>query len=246
MKYILFVLFSTVSLAVSSQKIANIVWADDNGVITTDLEKAAYLIVVESFGDTAFQRLDYNFDGPRQRKRTYKDANLTILNGEYADYNEKGYLSSRGNYVNNKKEGDWYVFDDTASAIFEYKYHNDSLLNIVNLDSVSKEKKKQNIDTTEVEAQYKGGQKKLSKFISDHFEIPQRTKDLQAGGTVKVIYMIDVDGKIKDPHIIKSVEFSFDEEVIKVVSAASDWIPASKNGKPVKAYRLQPFTLSFR
>jgi protein TonB len=245
MKYIFFIFFLNFSLLASSQKIINVVWSDEKG-ITTEIEKAKYLIVVESYGDTSFERLDYNFAGPRQRKRTYKDADLKILNGEFADYNQNSYISSKGNYINNKKEGTWYVFDDTASAIFEYQYRHDSLLSVVNLDSVSKENKKIKLDTSgTVEAQYKGGQKKLTKFIADHFTIPQRTKDLQAGGTVKVIYMIDVDGKVKDTHLTKSVEFSFDEEVVRVVSSASDWTPASKNGKHVKAYRLQPFTLSF-
>ncbi len=117
----------------------------------------------------------------------------------------------------------------------------------LNLDSLELEKKKEKVDTTdEHEAFYKGGGKKNINFIYKNLKIPDRTEALQAGGTVKVRFIVNKEGQVTNVRIWKSVEFAFDEEVLRVVSSAQDWIPAIQRGKKVNAYREQPITISFK
>ena len=246
MKKYFFILFLTFSQFVIAQKIVKTVMVGNNG-ITEDVQKAKYLIVVKKYSDTAFERLEYNFTGPMKRRLTYKDSLLKTLNGNYANFFPSGFISSGGNYLDNKKEGRWFVYDDSGHAQMGYNYHLDKIMNIINIDSLSEEQKKIEKDTTgKHEAFYKGGEKKYLNYIYQNLKVPNRTENLMAGGTVRVRFIIDEDGRLRNVQIRKSVEFAFDEEVIRVVSSAKDWIPANINGKKIKAYREQPISVSFK
>ena len=215
--------------------------------VTEDVKKAKFLIVVKTYDDTAFERLEYNFTGPMKRCLTYKDAMLKTLQGRYVNFYPSGIISSEGNYVDNKKDGSWYLYDDTSHAITEYQYHLDTLLAAINLDSLALEKKKVTEDTIgEHEAEYKGGEKSFSKFISQNLKIPERTQSLEAGGTVRVRFIVNKEGKVTNIRIWKSVEFAFDEEALRVVSLSKGWTPAIQRGRKVNAYREQPITISFK
>ena len=66
---------------------------------------------------------------------------------------------------------------------------------------------------------------------------------LTKGGTDMIRFVIDTNGKSINIDVLKSTEFSFDEESKRVVSLLTDWIPASDKGVRVKAYRIQPITI---
>jgi TonB family protein len=244
----IFLIFFAILLnyAAVSQKIVKAVMADENG-LTDNAKKAKYLIVIKSYGDTAFERLDYNFAGPMQTLTTFLDSKLSILNGRYAEYSPSGFLYSEGNYDHNRKDGKWFVYDDTSHAVLEYKFHLDTLVSTINLDSLAKEKEKIIEDTTgQFEAVYVGGVKKIGEIIQSNIQIPDRTASLTNGGSVRVRFVVNTNGKPENIEIQKSVEFSFDEESMRVVALLKDWIPASDKGKKVNAYRVQPITVSLK
>ncbi len=246
MKKYFLILFIALSHIAYSQKIINAVLVGDKG-ITDDPKKAKFLIVVKSYADTAFERLEYNFAGPMKRRLTYKDPLLKTLHGDYAAFFPSGTISNQGNYLDNKKNGKWYIYNDTAKVVAEYRYHLNTLLAILNSDSLKLEEEKIKQDTTgEQEAEYKGGQKKYLNFIYKNLKIPERTQTLQTGGTVRARFIINADGSITKIQIWKSVEFAFDEEVMRVILSAKDWMPAIQKGKKVNAYREQPVSLSFK
>ncbi len=234
-----------ISSTTFSQKLLGYALADDNGV-TKDEEKAKYLVVEKEVNDSAFERLDYHFAGPLMSRATFRNKDLTELNGPYADYHANGYMKTYGQYANNKKEGTWYTYDDTAKAIKELIFHLDTLLSQLDIDSLDRENKKIKRDTTgEIEATYRGGLKKISKIISSNFNVPERTTNLTKGGTVNVRFVIDKNGEEREIEILHSVEFAFDEEAMRVVALLKNWIPASDKGKKVNAYRIQPITVTF-
>ena len=245
----LFFLFCCILLSsfCHSQKILKAVWTDDTDIVT-DVQDAKYLVVIKGYGDTAFERLDYHFAGPMITREMYADDDMTILHGKCATYAATGYLAEDGQYVQNKKDGTWYEYDDTSRAIKELIYHLDTLVSVTDLDSLDKERKKLDLkeDTTgQVEAYYKGGTGAIAKLISKKIQLPQRTQILTSGGTVKVRFVIDTTGAVINREVLKSVEFSFDEECLRVISLLNKWVPAIDKGKLVKAYRIQPITVNF-
>ena len=54
--------------------------------------------------------------------------------------------------------------------------------------------------------------------------------------------MIDLNGEVQEVHLIKSVNFFLDEDVLGIVRQSPKWNPAWENGHPLKAYRKQPIT----
>jgi hypothetical protein len=55
-------------------------------------------------------------------------------------------------------------------------------------------------------------------------------------------YVIDVDGKIIDPKIIKSMNAKLDEKAIKVLLGYGDWIPAEQRGQKIKSKSSLPYS----
>ncbi len=244
MKKYCLLLMVFITQAAVAQKIINAVMVSEKG-ITEDYNKAKYLIVIKTYGDTAFERLEYNFTGPMKRLLTYKDSLLQVLNGPYTVFSSSGTISTEGNYVNNKKEGSWHYFNSSSKAVKEYKYHMDTLLAVMDVDSLEKTKKKIIEDTTdEHEAEYKGGMKRYTEYINQNLKIPERTLSIGKGGTVKVRFIVNKNGEVTNVRIFKSVELAFDEEAMRVVSSAKDWIPAVQKGRKVNAYREQPITIT--
>lgn len=92
-KYFLVLLLPASQFAIA-QNIVNAVMVGDKG-ITDNAKTAKYLIVVKAWGDTAFERLEYNFTGPMKRRLTYKDPFLKILNGNFTNFSPAGLLQVR-------------------------------------------------------------------------------------------------------------------------------------------------------
>jgi TonB family protein len=240
----LVILFISIAGFCQKSKIIGAVMTDDNG-ITNDQKKAKFLVVEKQVNDTTFEKLTYNFAGPMIERATFLEKDLKTLNGQYADYHSNGYLATAGQYVNNKKDGIWYIYDDTSKAITKYKFHLDSLISKTDMDSLAKANKDKIEDTTgEREAVYKGGTDNIRKIISSNFKVPNRTSALKISGTVKVRFVVNTTGSPVDIAILHSVEFAFDEEALRVISYLKNWTPAFQRGHNVNAYRIQPITIA--
>ncbi len=236
--FLLFIFFFQCTLA--AQEIVNIVYVGDNG-ITEDVKKATSFIVIKQYNDSSFERLDYKMSAPLVKLRTYSDSNLTLLQGRYMEYHPSGELHIIGEYINNLKEKEWHHYDESGkeNLIETYKAGE---LTASKLPDTSK--KKDSITyKDEREAQFKSGKNEWNKYLQENLKTEVGLSSLK-GGTVRVLFIINTDGKLSNVNVKKSVEFVLDEEVLRVVRNAPPWIPAFQNGKTVRAYRVQPITFS--
>jgi len=85
-----------------------------------------------------------------------------------------------------------------------------------------------------VPAAFPGGTPKKDQFVKDNIELPESMQNL-LGGSVKVEFVIDQNGHIVAPTIIKSYTPDCDQEAIRVLYAMPVWKPALRNGKRVKS-----------
>jgi hypothetical protein len=51
---------------------------------------------------------------------------------------------------------------------------------------------------------------------------------------------VNTEGVLEDIEIYKSVEFSLDEESVRMIVKSPRWTPAVQYGKKVKSYKRQP------
>ena len=212
----------------------------------TTLGKAIYFLRVRQTGEKNFLWTTYRMFGPRVSEENFQDGEGNIPNGKCTYYDTKGYRDSTGEYANGLKNGRWYFFDITHTRIKEYEKGvliKDSLFRATK-DSLSiflKQPVKDELATQTVsESAFKGGLHGWGRFLNNNFIYPQRAINAGISGTVVLQFIVDETGKVTNPEIYKSVEYSLDEEALRIINKSPDWMPASKDGKYVRSYKRQP------
>jgi TonB family protein len=73
--------------------------------------------------------------------------------------------------------------------------------------------------------QYKSGDKDLMTYIANNIRYPKEAREAGIQGTVVVQFVIEADGMISNPTIVKSVDESCDNEALRVVNEMEGWSP---------------------
>jgi protein TonB len=96
----------------------------------------------------------------------------------------------------------------------------------------------------EFEAEYPGGTRAWSAFISQNLrgDVPSRKK--APAGTYNVVaqFIVDKTGKVTEVKALTNHGYGMEEEVVRVIRRSPRWTPARQDGRWVKAYRNQPIT----
>jgi periplasmic protein TonB len=71
--------------------------------------------------------------------------------------------------------------------------------------------------------EFKGGQRALKLFLSKNLKYPKTNACVN--GKVYVQFIVEKDGRITNPEIIKSLEQKFDEEALRVIRLMPKWNP---------------------
>ena len=89
-------------------------------------------------------------------------------------------------------------------------------------------------DVVEEMPQYPGGPQALFKFLSENVRYPAEAEKAGIQGRVIATFVVEKDGSISQPTVVKSVDPQLDAEAIRVISAMPNWIPGKQNGKVVR------------
>jgi hypothetical protein len=230
------------TLTTNAQEIVNLVLVGNAG-ITEDIKKAHSFIVIKKY-PTNFKRLDYKIAAPMEKLKTYSDSTLTILEGEYYEYDNRGNISIAGMYENNNKEREWAFYDDTGKVTRLEYYTKGVLTKTINPDTVKKEMQTYTIAKVESEAAFSKTPRAWIKYLTDNLRADVGALSFK-GGQVVVSFVVDTTGKCVKVHLFKSVEFILDEEATRIIEKSPLWeLPAIQNGRKAKAYRRQPVTFT--
>ncbi|MEO8711191.1 MAG: energy transducer TonB [Parafilimonas sp.] len=195
--------------------------------------------------DTEYVCRYYNKFGPMVKQEVYRDEALSIPNGFFCWYNEKGKIDSCGWVLNLRKDGRWsYFIGDSTKETYADDYDNGKFLKReVNLPADTTQREK---DATQKEAVFRHGSNSWLKYIYANINVPDRlTKNLGEGKyVVTVSFVVNKTGKVENVFLLKSVEWSADAEVFKIVETSPDWQPAIQLGKPVKYRQREDITFS--
>lgn len=83
---------------------------------------------------------------------------------------------------------------------------------------------------------FPGGMNAYIAYLSKNIKYPSTT----AQGRVIVQFVVEKDGAITNPKIMKSVSPELDAEALRVVSTMPNWIPGKQDGKPVAVKYTTP------
>jgi len=101
-------------------------------------------------------------------------------------------------------------------------------------------------DSVIVLPQFIGGDELLMRFIAGNVKYPKDAVKRKIQGQVVVRFVITKEGKVTDPHVLKSVHHLLDEEALRVISLMPDWIPGTLNEKPVSVYFNLPISFKLK
>ena len=211
----------------------------------TKVDSARYFLHIHRVNDSCWQWDYYNFAGPLLKTEQFRDKDGKELDGISHHYNEKGWIDSISTYRRGMKNGDFMkLCGDSFSVVMKYTYRDDSLVEVID---VKKQKKDSSITyADERESEYPGKTRQWSRYLSKNITYPERALNANIEGEVRVDFIVGKEGEILEPYIAKSVEYSLDEESLRMIRESGKWIPAFQNGRVVKSYKIQPITFRLK
>ena len=81
---------------------------------------------------------------------------------------------------------------------------------------------------------FPGGESEMISFILANIRYPEVARENNVYGKVYVKFMIDKEGKVVKPEILRGIGGGCDEEAIRILKMMPDWKPGRQNGKKVK------------
>jgi hypothetical protein len=262
--YILFPLVFQFASAQYAYQKAEIYLLKSDFTSAKDIKDALYLLEVAKRNDTTYICRYYNKFGPMLKQETFSDSGLSVPNGLFVWYDEKGNADSMASVYNGRKIN-FTSFDDNLKPVLSATYKNgnlfekrDYIMNTCtdsagNTSSLADKEKEQHDkfladsvggETREARFETKGN-KQWQKYLDKNLLVPDRFEQVMKEGTYQVIlsFLITKDGSVDEVCLLRSCELSADLEVFKVFENSPRWQPAMLKGENV-VYR-QKQSLSF-
>lgn len=94
----------------------------------------------------------------------------------------------------------------------------------------------------EIMPEFPSGEAALLRFLQMNIRYPAEavTKNIQ--GTVMVEFVVEKDGSISQPRVVKGIGGGCNEESLRVIRLMPKWKPAKQKGKNVRVYYTVPIT----
>ena len=99
--------------------------------------------------------------------------------------------------------------------------------------------------TVEHPALFMGGKAASGEILARNMRFPAAASRRGVTGKVLISFIIDEEGKASNHKVAKPFDKDCDEEALRVCRMLTEWIPASKDGKPVKSLHMIPVSFNF-
>ena len=97
-------------------------------------------------------------------------------------------------------------------------------------------------EVVEQNPSFPGGDKALMAWLQKNLKYPASAQENNIQGRVLVQFVVNKDGSIVEPKIIRPVDAALDKEAMRVVSAMPKWTPGKQRGKNVRVRFTLPVT----
>lgn len=82
--------------------------------------------------------------------------------------------------------------------------------------------------------EFPGGTAALLEYLRKNIKYPSICRENGIQGRVLIQFIVNKDGSIVDPEVVKPVNPYLDKEALRVISTMPSWKPGSQRGKPVR------------
>ena len=91
---------------------------------------------------------------------------------------------------------------------------------------------------------FPGGNDAMIDFFQKNLEYPQLALENNITGKVYVSFVVETDGSITNPRILRDIGAGCGKEAVRVVKMMPKWTPGKKDGKAVRVQRNLPVVFS--
>lgn len=88
--------------------------------------------------------------------------------------------------------------------------------------------------------EFPGGQGALLNYIATQTVYPDSAITKKIEDTVYIRFIVDEQGKVNTPEVVRGEHEILNEEALRVVSTLPDFLPGLQRGKPVKVQYVVP------
>ena len=88
--------------------------------------------------------------------------------------------------------------------------------------------------------EFPGGTAALMEYLRKNIRYPSICRENNIQGKVIISFIVNKNGKIVEPEVVKTVNPSLDKEALRVISTMPDWKPGMQRGKPVRVKYTVP------
>lgn len=97
-------------------------------------------------------------------------------------------------------------------------------------------------EVVEQNPMFPGGDKALMAWLTKNLKYPASAQENGIQGRVLVQFVVNKDGSIVDPKVLRGADPALDKEAMRVVSAMPKWTPGKQRGKTVRVRYTLPVT----
>ena len=90
---------------------------------------------------------------------------------------------------------------------------------------------------------YPGGQSAMLQFIAENLTWPESLKESSVEGMMVVQFVVERDGSVTNPKVIKSVHPDFDQVGLNIVNKMPKWINGRARGQPTRVQMNLPIRI---
>ena len=103
------------------------------------------------------------------------------------------------------------------------------------------------VQKVDKQPKFPGGMTSLRSYINRSLKYPQLSRENNSQGRVIVRFVIDSNGIITTPQVVRSSgDFHLDMEAVRVIESMPKWKPGKHKGKPVCVYFTMPIVFSLK
>ncbi len=88
--------------------------------------------------------------------------------------------------------------------------------------------------------EFPGGPDALLEFMRKNINYPADAREKDIQGRVLVTFIVNKDGSLTEPEVVKSVDPLLDAEALRLISVMPKWKPGTQRGKPVRTKYTLP------
>jgi TonB family protein len=227
----------------------------------TKERKAVVLEQQIKFDDSLYEINFYNIGGPMFKSFRANDPEGTMLNGDFRSYDAGGTMDTAGTFHDGRRDGEWSVYFrgrytgklmyDQGNLLWakdtlQLKHENDSLAAGHEKDTIMIDD--ETVTEVEVESGFPGGTTAWLNYLQRNMRYPDDAVRNRIQGVVIVGFVVDKQGHVaaNRAYVHKSVEYSLDQEALRIIFSSPSWYPAIQNGKIVSSYKKQPIVFRFQ